>query len=136
MSRSDAVRRAKEEKEGYVVWLQLVPNNVSGQIGIYDDPYDVYLQYSVFAPTTGKQVTSGTTDPKSYRNQRARIPGTTSDGDYYLNQAARGAAERILAHFHLAIPNTRTVLSFLVDSVDHGAIFLVHYATFHFQGWR
>jgi len=107
LSRADAVRKAKEEKEAYVVWLQLRSNTFTGQTGIYDDPYNVYVEYSVFAPTTAKQVTSGNTYPEAYRNKRVRVPTSTTNGDYYLNQAARGAAERILDHFHLHFPNTR-----------------------------
>ena len=103
MSRAEAVRKAKEGSDTYVVWLQLRPNNFSGQTGVYDDPYNVYVQYSVFAPTTGKQLTSGNTYPEGYRNKRIRVPTPTTEGDYYLNQAARGAAERILDHFHVPI---------------------------------
>ena len=106
LSRADAVRKAKEEKEVYVVWLQLRPNAFTGQTGIYDDPYNVYVQYSVFAPITAKLVTSGNTYPDAYRNRRGRVPTSPTNGDYYLNQAARGAAERILDHFHLRLPNT------------------------------
>ena len=106
LSRADAVRKAKEEKEAYVVWLQLRPNTFTGQTGIYDDPYNVYVQYSVFAPITAKLVTSGNTYPDAYRNRRGRVPTSPTNGDYYLNQAARGAAERILDHFHLRLPNT------------------------------
>ncbi len=108
MSRSDAVHQAKAETEAYIVWIQLRPNTFSGQVEINDNPYNVYVQYSVLAPITAKQVTSGNTYPAAYRNQRVRVPTSTMNGDYYLNQAARGAAERILDHFHLNTPNTRT----------------------------
>ncbi len=74
LSRADAVRKAKAEKEAHVVWLQLRANNFSGETGVYDDPYDVYIQYAVFAPTTGKQVTSGNTYPGAYRNKRIKFP--------------------------------------------------------------
>lgn len=107
LSRSDAVRKAKAEKETHVVWLQLRPNTMTGETGVYDDPNNVYIQYAVFEPVTGKQVTSGSTFPDAYRNKRIRLPTSNVDGDYYLNQAARGAAERILDHFHVRIPNTR-----------------------------
>jgi hypothetical protein len=101
LSRADAIRQAKAETEAYVVWLQLRANNSSGRATVYDDPNNVYVQYTVFAPTTAKQVTSGNTFPEAYRNSRIRVPTSTTNGDYYLNQAARGAAERILDHFHL-----------------------------------
>jgi hypothetical protein len=101
ISRSEAIQKAKAEKEAYVVWLQLRPNTFSGHSSVYDDPNNVYVQYTVFAPITAKQVTSGNTYPEAYRNSRARVPTSSTNGDYYLNQAARGAAERILDHFHL-----------------------------------
>ena len=106
MSRSDAIRKARAEKEAYTVWLQLRPNNISGQTGVYDDPYNVYVEYTVFAPASAKVTTSGNTYPEAYRNKRVRLPTPSTEGDYYLNQAARGAAERILDHFHLRLPNT------------------------------
>jgi hypothetical protein len=107
MSRADAVRRAREEKEAYIVWLQLRPNTFSGNTRINDDPYNVYVLYSVFTPITAKQATSGNVYPEAYRNQRVKLPTPTTNGDYYLNQAARGAAERILDHFHQHFANTR-----------------------------
>jgi len=61
------------------------------------------FEYSVFAPTTAEQVTSGRTFPDAL-SQKGRHLKTDygTNGDYYLNQAARGAAERILDHFTLA----------------------------------
>jgi hypothetical protein len=105
MSRADAIRQAKSENGAYVVWIQLRPNNFSGQSSVYDDANNVYVQYVVFAPTTAKQVTSGNTYPEAYRNARVRLPTSSTEGNYYLNQAARGAAERILDHFHLRLPS-------------------------------
>jgi len=101
MTRADAIRQAKSETGAYVVWLQIRSNNSYGQTSVYDDPDNVYIQYAVFAPTTAKQVTSGNTYPRAYRSARVRVPTSSTQGDYYMNQAARGAAERILDHFHL-----------------------------------
>jgi hypothetical protein len=101
MNRGDAIARAKSEKEAYIVWLRLLPNNVSGRAGS-NDPEDLYIEYSVFAPATGKESASGRVFP-AYRN-RAIIPGpkTTGVTSYgYLIQAAKETAERILADFHL-----------------------------------
>lgn len=103
MSRADAIRQAKAEKTSYIVWLQLKSNSKRFDPGVYDDPNNVYLQYIVLAPQTAKQMTQGNTYPEAYRNQRIRVPSTASAGDYYLNMAARGAAERILDHFHLVV---------------------------------
>jgi len=103
MTRADAIKQAKAEKTSYIVWLQLRANNFRGSPGVYDDPNNVYIQYVVLAPQTAKQMTQGNTYPEAYHNQRIRVPSTASAGDYYLNMAARGAAERILDHFHLVI---------------------------------
>jgi hypothetical protein len=106
MSRGDAIRKAKAEKEGYVVWLHLRSNNFNDQGRSQTDSRSVYIEYSVFAPVTGKLATSGNTYPEAYRNRGIRLPTSSVNGDYYLNQAARGAAERILDHFHVRVPNT------------------------------
>ncbi|MGH9874976.1 MAG: hypothetical protein ACRD9S_21180 [Pyrinomonadaceae bacterium] len=104
MSRADAIRQAKAEKEAYVVWLEIRSDSFSSRPSVYEDTSSLYIQYAVFAPTTAKQATSGSSYPDSYRNTRVRIPTSTTQGDYYLNLAARGAAERILDHFHLRLP--------------------------------
>lgn len=100
MSYGNAVRRAKAEKEAYVVWIQLRSASFGSVSEINGDPNNIYIEYRVLEPTTAKQVTSGSTFPEAYR-KGPRIPNTPTGGDYYLNQAARGAAERILDHFHL-----------------------------------
>jgi len=106
MSRGDAIRKAKAEKEAYIVWLHLRSNNFNDQGRTQGDSRNVYIEYSVFAPVTGKLATSGNTYPEAYRNRGIRLPTSSINGDYYLNQAARGAAERILDHFHVRAPNT------------------------------
>jgi hypothetical protein len=104
-----AIQRAKSEKEAYVVWLRLVPHTLSGSAGANDDPYNVYIEYMVLAPTTAKQVASGDVFPGAYRNRGVIVSPKTSgvDGDYQLNQAAKATAERILAHFHIGMVSTR-----------------------------
>jgi hypothetical protein len=69
----------------------------------------VDIEYSVFTPTTGKQATSGRTFPAAYRNKGIILSPKSSaiSGDYYLNQAAKAAAERILDHFHVALMGKR-----------------------------
>ena len=106
LSRAAAIQKAKGEKEAFVVWLQLRPNNASVRTGSQDDPYNVFIEYSVFAPITAKQVTSGNAYPDAYRRTPVRIPTSPTVGDYYLNQAARGAAERILDHFQVGARGT------------------------------
>ena len=104
-----AIQRAKSQKEAYVVWLQLVPNTLSGRAGANDDPYNVYIEYIVLAPTTAKQVASGNVFPGAYRNRGVIVSPKTSGiaGDYQLNQAAKATAEKILDHFHVGMVNPR-----------------------------
>jgi hypothetical protein len=103
MNRSDAIRRAKGLKEGHVVWLKFLYNNVSGRATSSDDPYNVYIQYEVLAPTTAKVETSGRIFPAAYRTTGGVIvqPRTTTVNDYYLIQAGRETGEAILEHFHI-----------------------------------
>ena len=111
MSRGDAIRKAKAEKEGYVVWLQLSSDSISGNTRNSGNLDNIVIEYWVFAPTTAKLTTSGRTYTQSQRN-RIIIPGPGTSsiyGDRYLNRAAQEAADRILAHFRLhAPPNRRT----------------------------
>lgn len=111
ISRGDAILRAKSEKEAYVVWLRLAPETFSGRTGVNDDPYNVSIEYTVLAPTTAKQVTSGRTFPGAYRKGGVILSPKTSGvyGDYQLNQAAKAAAERILDHFHIGLAGTHLV---------------------------
>jgi hypothetical protein len=103
MGRGEAIRKAKAEKEGYVVWIQLQVDTVSGGSSNTGNRNNIVIEYSVFAPTTAKQTTWGRTYSMSQRN-KVIIPGPRTSsiyGDRYLNQAAEEAADRILAHFHI-----------------------------------
>ncbi len=110
MSPSDAAHQAKQEKEAYVVSLQLRSDNTRVGYQTTRDLNDVYVDYAVFAPATGKVVARG----KIY--QRAASLGgiitkqptgrtTIGDNDYWLKQAARTAAEKILAALRVQVPN-------------------------------
>jgi len=103
LSRGEAVKMAKAEKEAYIVWLEIRSESFSRETDIYGNPNNVFIQYSVLAPITAKTATQGNTYPDAYRNRGINLPSSTSTGDYYLNQAARGAAERILKHFHVPV---------------------------------
>lgn len=109
MSISDAAHQAKEEKEAYVVSLQLRSDETRVGFQATRDLNYVFIDYSVFAPTTGKVVAKG----KAY--QRAESLGgvvsqqptgrtTIGDNDYWLKQAARVAAEKMLFQMHLGSP--------------------------------
>lgn len=102
MSRSDAINRAKEEKDSYVVWLRLRDDTMGGRQD--GNPNNLAVEYTVFAPGTAKVFTSGSTYPQNRNSNVIRRRTSDIDGDYYLNRAAREAADRILAKFSLSSP--------------------------------
>lgn len=99
ITRSDAIRRAKSEKEAYVVLLEVSLNRMAGDV---DGEWR--LSYWVFSPVTAKIKTSGSTYPQMYRNRggilNPRRAGIYGD-DYLLQEASHDAAERILKAFAL-----------------------------------
>jgi hypothetical protein len=101
MNRLEAIRRARAEKETYVVWLQLSSQNINNTPGTVNNVNDIYLEYSVYAPTTAKRVAWGHTYQGARRKGVVVGPSPTGRGstvysEYLLKQAARDAAERIL----------------------------------------
>lgn len=97
MTRSDAVKRAKEMKEGYVVLLELRGDRMrtSSQDG---DLSRVYIEYVVFAAATGKPVTSGPVYQQASGIQDIIVgrSDSTTIAERRLKNAARVAAQRIL----------------------------------------
>ena len=94
MTRGDAVKRAKEAKEGFVVLLELRSDQMRS--GGTDSDYSrIYIEYSAFAGGTGRPVTSGSV----YQQAGARdiILGRRESGaEQRLKSAARVVAQRIL----------------------------------------
>lgn len=107
MSRSDAIKRAKAERESNIVYLQLRPDTLTDTRGT-GRVTNFYLQYTVFAPTTAKIVASGQTYPQAYRARGIIVrPNTSGTSDYELNKAAEEAAERILRAVKIPVPPYR-----------------------------
>lgn len=101
MVRSDAIQRARSEKEAYVVFVELNYDRMSEELR---------LSYWVYSPQTAKIKTSGQTYPQMYRNRGVILnPRSTVYGDRQLQEAARDIAERILKSFQLHIPHGRPV---------------------------
>jgi hypothetical protein len=105
MNRTDAIRTAKSQKEGYVAALELRNDqmNTGSNSNLYDG---LFIEYTLFAPGTAKVVASG----RAYqRLSRARgvinlpNPGRTSTvyTEQLLKQAARDAADRIMNALHV-----------------------------------
>ena len=108
MSRSNAIQKAKAEKEAYVVWLQLRADTMNSNTRNSGNLDNIIIEYWVFAPTTAKVTTFGRTYTQSQRNRGILSPRTSGIyGDRYLIQAAQEAADRILAHFQVQTPPDR-----------------------------
>jgi len=100
MGRGEAIRKAKAENEGYVIWLQLELDSFSSNTQSSGN-YDIIIEYSVLAPLTAKQLTYGRTYTQAQRRKGGILTPRTSSiyGDRYLTQAAEEAADKILAYF-------------------------------------
>ena len=102
MSRSDAIRKAEAEKEAYVVWLQLQVESLNGDPSRAQNLNQLYIEYAVFAPSTGKQVAWGHTYQQGNRKGPIVVGPSGSGGNNVnlserrLRDAARQAAEQIL----------------------------------------
>ncbi len=96
-TRGDAVKRAKEMKEGYVVMLELRSDRRVGDKS--SGLSSVYIDFAVFAGGTAKQVTSGSVYQQSsgLRDVIVGRSDSASAAEQRLKNAARVAAERILA---------------------------------------
>jgi hypothetical protein len=106
ITRSDAIRRAKSEKEAYVVLLELSLNRMAGA-----SDGELRLAYWVFSPVTAKIKVSGTSYPHTYRTRGILDPRSAGIyGDHQVREASRDAAERILKAFQLHLPGGRRVL--------------------------
>ena len=97
VTRGDAVKRAKEMKEGYVVLLELRSDRMrtSGQ---ENDLSRIYIEYVVFAAITGKPITSGPAyqQASGVRDIIVGRSDSTAAVEQRLKNAARVAGQRIL----------------------------------------
>ncbi len=109
ITRGQAIKLAKSQKEGFVVFLELKNDNMSATVA-NPNYQDLYLDYTVFGPDTAKVVTSGKTYPRAYsKGSVIALPTGRNSSAYVeqmLQQAARDAADRILSALHLVLPRT------------------------------
>ncbi|MEO8435529.1 MAG: hypothetical protein ABI596_11595 [Pyrinomonadaceae bacterium] len=113
ISRSEAVKRAKAEKEIYVVWLQIESDAFDRTGSSNESPESLYVRYTVFTPVTGKIKSSGRTSQISRTGRGGvlgRIPtsrGSSIYSEYALKEAAREVAEQVLEAFSIHPPDSR-----------------------------
>lgn len=103
LSRGEAIKKAKESKKTYVVYLKFALDESARSLD------DLELQFVVFAPETGKVVSNIT----SYLNTNRKGPITTgprtsTGGALYredaLKRSGADAADRILKALNLSVP--------------------------------
>ena len=102
-SRGQAVSKAKAEKEGYVVWLQLRGESQSADRNV-QNIREIHLEYALLAPGTAKQITSGRTYQRAANVGDVILNPGRNNAAYterLVKQAARDAAQRILSALQL-----------------------------------
>ena len=116
-TRGEALKRAKTEREAYVVLFQMEEERESmgdASIGRVDSR-NLLLKTYVYAPQTGSLKYADTIYQRPYRDTatvggvRIPVPGGSRRIERYpsqrqLEQAAREAADRLMAHFNVILP--------------------------------
>jgi hypothetical protein len=101
LPRSDAIKRAKSEKQTFVLWLELRGDNdgFSGNVA----PGDLAIRYYLYAPETARVLNQG--DVYQGRRTGPITRGPTSNNRIYvearLKDSAREVAERVLKALQL-----------------------------------
>lgn len=99
MTRGEATKKAKEEKEGYVVYLQLRLESMNPSARS-DDARDAIVEYILMAPGTTKVEAAGRIYARTYQNRGIlRQPTSGIYNDYTLEEAAKAAAEEVAGFF-------------------------------------
>ena len=107
MTRGDAVKRAKAESQGYVVWLQLRADGYTNNSS--NDPNAIYIEYRVFEPATAKTKAQGNVY-QSIRGKGGVVLGPTGGSNTVITEgrlksAAEDAAEQILKALRILLPS-------------------------------
>jgi hypothetical protein len=101
LSRGEAIKKAKESKDTYVVLLTLRLDSMARSSN------DITVEFMVFAPTTGKIATSGNAYLNSNRAGPISVPRGSSSVLYreqLLKLAGEDVGKRILKSLHLETP--------------------------------
>ncbi|MFN2483225.1 MAG: hypothetical protein ABR554_17335 [Pyrinomonadaceae bacterium] len=112
-TRGEATRKAKEEKERFVVWLSLKVNGSDyDPAGINrPNPENYHIEYGVYAPVTGKSISYGNVYLRagygSIGGVRVGAPScypATFAYEYEFVYGAIDAANRVMKAFNLVPP--------------------------------
>jgi hypothetical protein len=113
LTRSEAVKIAKEEKERYVVWLQLGSDLAGTSSQNRNGPAEIWVNYVILEPGTGKTKQSGRTYHSIYKVGNVGVSGPSSRqsavySEYAVKQSAREAADKVLEAFDMKIGDGRS----------------------------
>ena len=107
MNRAEAVKAAKQETTRWVVSLELRSFYAESGRQIKPEQDELYVEYTVIEPVTGKIKRSGRTQHHLYQNGRGGVTFPPQRGpaysEYSMKQAATEAADRILAGFDIKV---------------------------------
>ena len=107
MNRAEAVKAAKQETTRWVVSLEIRSFYAEAGKQVKNGQDELFVDYTVIEPQTGKIKRSGRTNQHIYQNGRGGVTMPTRNGalysEYSIKQAAREAADRILAGFDIRV---------------------------------
>src|SRR5262245_47229088 len=107
MNRAEGVKAAKQETTRWVVSLELKSFYAESGRQIKPEQDELYVDYTVIEPVTGKIKRSGRTQKHIYQQGRGGVSLPTRNGpgysEYSIKQAAVEAADRILAGFDIKV---------------------------------
>jgi hypothetical protein len=108
MNRSAAVKAAREETTRWVVSLEVKSLFAESGQQIKPEKDELFVEYTVVEPVTGKIKRSGRTQRHIYQGGRGGNSQPTTKGgpnysEYSIKQAALEAAEKILAGFDIKL---------------------------------
>lgn len=107
VNRGDAIKAARQETVRWVVSLEVRSVYADGGKQVKNNADELYVDYTVIEPQTGKIKRSGRTHQTIYQTGRGGVslPSKNSPvySEYAIKQAAREAADRILAGFDIKV---------------------------------
>jgi hypothetical protein len=110
VNRKEASDAAKKSSDTYVLWFQLRSDaGFNSEPGMTSSEYlrDLYVDYTIFAPATGKQKTMGHVYPRQRLPGGVGLPAPTATpwgAEYMLRRAGRETADRLLDILGLSRP--------------------------------
>ena len=115
MTRAQAAQAAKNEKERYVVWLQLGNDVADSSRQVQDQYAQLYVSYVVYDPGTGKVRASGRTYNGLAKVGNIGVSGPPSSRrtavyeQEMVKRSAREAADRVLKTLGISINDNQRV---------------------------